>query len=177
MLVILSPIVVSSFLHTLNIRPDKTVNYGELIEVKALQGSATNFGDDTIFRSRQLRGKWTLLTIDSGKCEQYCQDKLYKMRQVRLAQHTEKDRVQRVWLINDDQKPSTEIINQYEGTRLVLAKGRDLLEEFPYINSQVDHIYVIDPMGNLMMRYPRNAEPKKMVDDIKRLLKLSHMEH
>ncbi|WP_245725132.1 hypothetical protein [Nitrosomonas halophila] len=99
------------------------------------------------------------------------------MRQVRLAQHTEKDRVERVWLINDDIQPDAEIMHQYEGTRLVLAKGRTLLEEFPAVNSQLDHIYVIDPMGNLMMRYPRDPEPKKMVDDIKRLLKLSHMEH
>lgn len=177
MLVILSPVVASYFLHTFNIRPDSTVNYGELIEVKALQGSATNLSDNTIFRSRQLRGQWTLLAIDSGECDQHCQKKLYLMRQVRLAQHTEKDRVERVWLINDDIQPDIEIMHQYEGTRLVLAKGRTLLEEFPAVDSQLDHIYVIDPMGNLMMRYPRDPEPKKMVDDIKRLLKLSHMEH
>lgn len=177
MLVILSPVVASYFLHTFKIRPDSTVNYGELIEVKALQGAATNLSDNTIFRSRQLRGQWTLLTIDSGECDQHCQKKLYLMRQVRLAQHTEKDRVERVWLINDDIQPDAEIMHQYEGTRLVLAKGRTLLEEFPAVESQLDHIYVIDPMGNLMMRYPRDPEPKKMVDDIKRLLKLSHMEH
>lgn len=177
MLVILSPVVASYFLHTFNIRPDSTVNYGELIDVRTLQGSATNLSDNTIFRSRQLRGQWALLTIDSGECDEHCQKKLYLMRQVRLAQHTEKDRVERVWLINDDIQPDAEIMHQYEGTRLVLAKGRTLLEEFPAVNSQLDHIYVIDPMGNLMMRYPRDPEPKKMVDDIKRLLKLSHMEH
>lgn len=177
MLVILSPVVASFLMHTFNIRPGGTVNYGELIEVREIQGTATNLVDNTIFRSRQLREKWSLLTIDSGSCDLYCQHKLYLMRQVRLAQHTEKDRVERVWLINDDRHPDPEVIRKYEGTRLVLAKGRDLLQEFPYVGSQQDHIYVIDPMGNLMMRYPRNAEPKKMVDDIKRLLKLSHMEH
>jgi len=177
MLVILSPVVASYLLHTFNIRPDSTVNYGELIEVKAIQGTGTNLVDNTIFRSRQLKGKWSLLTIDSGVCDHYCLEKLYLMRQVRLAQHTEKDRVERVWLINDDHQPDPEVVSQYEGTRLVLAKGSDLLQEFPYVSSQLDHIYVIDPMGNLMMRYSSNAEPKKMVDDIKRLLKLSHMEH
>lgn len=177
MLVILSPVVASYLLHSFNIRPDRTVNYGELLEVRAIQGTATNLLDDTIFRARQLKGKWTLLMIDSGTCDQFCQDKLYLMRQVRLAQHTEKDRVERVWLINDDQQPDPDMVGQYEGTRLVLAKGRDLLNEFPYVDSQVNHIFVIDPMGNLMMRYPKNPEPKKMVDDIKRLLKLSHPEH
>lgn len=177
MLVILSPIVISSFLHRSNFRPDHTVNYGELLEVKPLQGEATNLMDNTIFRIRQLRDTWNLLIIDSGKCEEYCQEKLYTIRQVRLAQHVDKDKVQRVWLINDDIKPDQETIDKYEGTRLVLANGKDLLKEFPTENKQEDHIYVVDPMGNLMMRYPRNADPKKIVGDLKRLLKLSHLEH
>ncbi len=177
MLVILSPVVISSFLHRSNFRPDHTVNYGELLEVKPLQGEATNLMDNTIFRIRQLRDTWNLLIIDSGKCEEYCQEKLYTIRQVRLAQHVDKDKIQRVWLINNDIKPDQETIDKYKGTRLVLAGGRDLLKEFPTENTQEDHIYVVDPMGNLMMRYPRNADPKKIVGDLKRLLKLSHLEH
>lgn len=176
-LIILSPIVISSFLHRWNIHPDKTVNYGELIEVTPLKGLATDLENNTIFRSRQFKGKWTLLMIDSGQCGEDCQDKLYKMRQVRLVQHVDKDKVQRIWLINDDLRPDSAIIDEYQGTRLVLAKGRDLLEEFPYVNTQADHIYVVDPMGNLMMRYAANVDPKEMVADIKRLLKLSHIEH
>ncbi|WP_350282598.1 hypothetical protein [Nitrosomonas sp.] len=177
MLVILSPVVISSFLHRSNFRPDHTVNYGELLEVKPLQGEATNLMDNTIFRIRQLRDTWNLLIIDSGKCEEYCQEKLYTIRQVRLAQHVDKDKIQRVWLINDDIKPDQGTIDKYKGTRLVLANGKDLLKEFPAENKQEDHIYVVDPMGNLMMRYPRNADPKKIVGDLKRLLKLSHLEH
>lgn len=177
MLVILSPIVISSFLHRSNFRPDHTVNYGELLEVRPLQGEATNLTDNTIFRIRQLKGTWNLLIIDSGKCEEYCQEKLYTIRQVRLAQHVDKDKVQRVWLINDDIKPDQETIDKFKGTRLVSANGKDLLKEFPAENKREDHIYVVDPMGNLMMRYPKNADPRKMVGDLKRLLKLSHLEH
>ncbi len=176
MLAILSPIVISSILHRSNFRPDHTVNYGELLEVKPLQGEATNLTDNTIFRIRQLKGTWNLLVIDSGKCEEYCQEKLYTIRQVRLAQHVDKDNIQRVWLINDGIKPDQETIDKFEGTRLVSANGKDLLKEFPFENKQEDHIYVVDPMGNLMMRYPRNADPRKMVGDLKRLLKLSHLE-
>lgn len=176
MLAILSPIVISSILHRSNFRPDHTVNYGELLEVKPLQGEATNLTDNTIFRIRQLKGTWNLLVIDSGKCEEYCQEKLYTIRQVRLAQHVDKDNIQRVWLINDGIKPDQETIDKFEGTRLVSANGKDLLKEFPSENKQEDHIYVVDPMGNLMMRYPKNADPRKMVGDLKRLLKLSHLE-
>ncbi|SFU60785.1 Cytochrome oxidase Cu insertion factor, SCO1/SenC/PrrC family [Nitrosomonas eutropha] len=176
-LVILSPIVISSVLHRWDFRPDHTVNYGELLEIKPLQGTATNLKDNTIFRSRQLKGIWSLLIIDSGKCDGYCQEKLYIMRQIRLAQNVDKDKVQRIWLINDDIKPDPEIVDKYEGTRLVLAQGRNLLDEFPFMNRQDDHIYVIDPMGNLMMRYPKDPDPKKMIGDLKRLLKLSHPEY
>ncbi|WP_240142312.1 MULTISPECIES: hypothetical protein [Nitrosomonas] len=99
------------------------------------------------------------------------------MRQIRLAQNVDKDKVQRIWLINDDIKPNPEIMDKYEGTRLVLAQGRNLLDEFPFVSRQDDHIYVIDPMGNLMMRYPKDPDPKKMIGDLKRLLKLSHPEY
>ncbi|MXS84851.1 hypothetical protein ABO04_02705 [Nitrosomonas sp. HPC101] len=176
-LVILSPIVISSFLHRWDFRPDHTVNYGELLEIKPLQGVATNIEDNTIFRNRQLKGIWSLLIIDSGKCDGYCQEKLYIMRQIRLAQNVDKDKVQRIWLINDDVKLDPEIVDKYKGTKLILAQGKDLLSEFPFVNDQKDHIYVIDPMGNLMMRYPRDPDPKKMIGDLKRLLKLSHPEY
>lgn len=177
MLLILSPVIASYIFHTYNLRPEGTVNYGELLELKKIEGDATNLKDNTIFRVKQLKGKWTLIMIDSGNCYQPCQDKLYLMRQVRLATHVDKDRVERVWLINDDVIPDPLLIDQYEGTQLVLARHKDLLLEFPYIENQQTHIYVIDPMGYLMMRYPKDPNPKKMIDDLKRLLKLSHMEH
>ena len=177
MLLVLSPVIASYIFHTYNLRPEHTVNYGELLEIKRIEGDATNLEDNTIFRVKQLKGMWSLLMVDSGKCYQPCQDKLYLMRQLRLATHVDKDRVERVWLINDDVIPDSFLVDQYVGTQLVLAKYKDLLSEFPYTESQQDHIYVIDPMGYLMMRFPKNPDPKKMIDDLKRLLKLSHMEH
>ncbi|BBL34933.1 hypothetical protein Nstercoris_01187 [Nitrosomonas stercoris] len=175
-LVILSPIIISSFLHRWNFHPGSTVNYGELLELKPIQGVATNIEDNTIFRNRQLRDAWNLLIIDSGKCDGYCQEKLYIIRQVRLAQHVNKDVIQRIWLINDNIEPDSDIRDKYEGTKLIFAQGKELLDEFPFgpETSQQDYIYLIDPIGNLMMRYPRNPDPKKMISDLKRLLKLSH---
>ncbi len=177
MLLVLSPVIASYIFHTYNIHPENTVNYGELLEIKHIEGVATNLEDDTIFRIKQLKGMWTLLMIDSGVCHQSCQDKLYLMRQIRLATHVDKDRVERVWLINDNVTPDSSLVEQYTGTLLVHAKDKDLLSEFPYMGNQQDHIYVIDPMGYLMMRYPQNPDSKKMLNDLKRLLKLSHMEH
>lgn len=176
-LLMLSPVIASYLLHVLQIRPEGTVNYGELLEIKALQGQALNIENNTIFRARQIRGKWSLITIDSGQCDEYCQKKLYQMRQVRLVQNTEKDRIERVWLIDDNYLPSQDLKNEYEGTVVLSAKDSDLLGEFPAALSRRDHIYVVDPMGNLMMRFPRDANPTKISKDLKHLLKLSHFEH
>lgn len=175
-LVLLAPFVASYTLFFWNVRPD-TVNYGELLEVKPLTGSASNEIDNTIFRMRDLRGKWVLLSVDSGKCDEQCQKKLYYMRQVRTVQNTEMDRVERLWLIDDGETPSPEIVNDFKGTWIINAKDSDLLKEIPATMSLRDHIYVIDPIANLMMRFPKDPDPAKMAKDIKRLLKVSQLEH
>jgi len=176
-LLMLSPVVASVILHNIKFRPDSTVNYGELLEVKAIHGQAHEIENNTIFRERQLHGKWSFVMIDSGNCEEYCQKKLYQMRQVRLAQNTEKDRINRIWFIDDQIVPNQEIKKEFEGTVLLTVNDSEFLDQFPAVSSKKDHIYVIDPMGNLMMRYPRDANPSKMANDIKLLLKLSHLEH
>lgn len=168
--------MISYLLFFSEVRPG-SVNYGELIEVKPLSGNALNQSDNTIFRFRQLRGKWALLMVDSGTCDEPCRKKLYHMRQVRLVQHTEKNRVERVWLIDDDVVPESSIIEEYKGTWLINAKDSELVKEIPAAVSPRDHIYLVDPLGNVMMRFPKNADPAGMVKDIKRLLKVSQIEH
>lgn len=171
-----APIVVSYALYFWGVRPD-TVNYGELLEVKPLTGNALNQADQTIFRIRQLRGKWVLISVGSGKCDEQCRQNLYYMRQVRLTQNREKERLERVWLIDDDEIPAPEIVDDFAGTWLISAKDSTLLSELPAKVSQRDHIYLVDPIGNLMMRFPKDPDPGQMAKDIKRLLKISQLEH
>ena len=172
-----APIIASYTLYFFGVRPGATVNYGELLQVKPLAGTALNQADQTIFRIRQLRGKWVMAMVDSGKCDEQCQKKLYYMRQVRLTQHKEKDRVERLWLIDDGEVPAPEIVKDFDGVLLINAKDSDLLSEIPATVSHRDHIYLIDPIGNLMMRFPKNPDPAQMAKDIKRLLKVSQLEH
>ncbi|HEX8873608.1 MAG TPA: hypothetical protein VF780_03190 [Nitrosospira sp.] len=171
-----APIIASYTLYFWDVRPT-TVNYGELLEVKPFSGTASNLSDNTIFRVRDLRGKWALITVDSGKCDEQCSKKLYFMRQVRMIQNTEKERIERVWLIDDGEVPAAEITKQYEGTWLINAKDSELLKALPAKGSNHDHIYLIDPIGNLMMRFPKNPDPAQIAKDIKRLLKVSQLEH
>ena len=175
-LVFSAPFIASYTLYFWNVRP-QPVNYGDLIEVRQLKGTGLNDADQTIFRMRDLRGKWVLLSIDSGACDEQCRKKLYYMRQVRTYQNAEMDRIERLWLIDDEQKPSPEVLSGYEGMHVILAKNSELLKEVPADGSQHDHVYLIDPIGNLMMRFPKDPDPGKMAKDIKRLLKVSQLEH
>ena len=66
-------------------------------------GNLTLNGSSKPFEFTQLRGRWIFVTVDSGACDNYCQKKLWKMRQVRLTQGKYLERIERVWLVSDTQ--------------------------------------------------------------------------
>lgn len=173
---LLAPVVISYALHYSDYRPG-TINYGELIDMEDFEGNGLNQVDNTIFRASDIHGKWTMLTIDSGDCNDYCEQKLYKMRQVRLVQNKEMHRVERLWLIDDNARFDATFLEKYEGTLFVNAKGSELLESLKPVESQRLYMYLVDPIGNVMMRFPENADPSEMVEDLKRLLHVSQLEH
>lgn len=155
--------------------PERTVNYGELIGPLPLPDAKLALVDGAPFRLSQLRGKWVLVTLDSGRCDAYCERKLVYLRQLRLTQGKHMERVERAWLITDDIAARAEAIAPHEGTWQVRAAGTEVLKIFPAQGSASDHIYVIDPLGNLMMRFPRDPDPQRMVKDLARLLKTSRI--
>jgi len=154
-------------------QPSGHVNYGELIEPRPLPDAGLSLAGGAPFQWKKLKGNWVLVIVDSGNCDTYCQRKLLYLRQVRLAQGREADRIERAWLITDDAKPAAAVADEYRGTELIRATGNDLLKLFPAQASPADHIYIVDPLGNLMMRYPRDADPRKIVRDVSRLLRHS----
>jgi len=154
-------------------QPHKFTNYGDLIAPVALAGTVIASTEDTPLSIDELRGKWILLTSDSGNCDDYCQSKLYVMRQIRLTQGKDQQRIERLWLITDAVRPAPAIVAQYAGTRMMRTADREFLSRLPALDSPSDHIYLIDPFGNLMMRFPADADPSKMIKDLQRLLKYS----
>lgn len=76
-------------------------------------------------------------------------------------------------MITDAAKPEAALLAEHQGTWLIRAAGSDILKLFPVAGSVADHIYVVDPPGNLMMRYPRDADPRRMLKDVARLLRHS----
>jgi hypothetical protein len=157
-LVCAAPLVLGTLAYVFKWDVGSTANYGELIPPRPLSGP--------LFE--RLRGKWLLVTIDSAACDPWCEKKLYYLRQLRRAQGKDMDRVERLWLLSDGGKPRAELLPAIEGT---LIERAPKLDDFP--GRTVDHIYVVDPFGNLMMRYPRDPDASKMLKDLQRLMKFA----
>ena len=154
--------------------PGRTVNYGELIEPRPLPDPPLATAGGAPFRVSQLKGKWVLVSVDGGRCEAHCERKLLYMRQLRLTQGKNMDRIERLWLVSNDAPPRGAEALTAEGTRVVRADA-ELVKAFPAPNSSSDHLYLVDPLGNLMMRFPRDPEPRLMIKDLVRLLKASQI--
>jgi cytochrome oxidase Cu insertion factor (SCO1/SenC/PrrC family) len=168
------PVVASYFMFYIW-KPSSFTNYGELLEVKPLPDAQLRTLDGAGFALPDLRGKWVVLAVDSGDCDANCREKLFKIRQLRLMQGKDMDRIERVWLIPDGARPDADLTRLHSGTWFVDARGSELPARLPAQGSPRDHIYLIDPLGNLMMRYPRDADPSEMKKDFIRLLKVSRV--
>jgi hypothetical protein len=154
--------------------PKSRMNYGELLPLKPLSDASLKTGDGEDFRLSALKGKWVLLQIDSGNCAQACAQKLLQMRQVRLALGKHQDRVERAWLLDDDVLPVAALKSTFAGTHIVRGSASPLLRELS-MHTPREHIFLIDPLGNLMMRYPKDADGKRMLRDLSRLLQVSQV--
>jgi hypothetical protein len=175
-LILCSPVFIATTLYLVGYKPGN-MNYGDLLEVQKLEGDGINQIDSSIFKMEDLHGKWVMLTIDSGECNEACQAKLFYMRQVRTIQHNEKNRIERLLLIDDNKTVSDELLEEYKGTLFVNAKDSEIIKAIETEEVHRKHIYLVDFMGNIMMRFPEELEPMKMSEDIKRLLQVSQLEY
>jgi hypothetical protein len=174
-LVTVAPIVASYFAYYIW-RPESFRNYGELIAATSLNGvPAAQPQVSPPFDSEPLKGHWVILMVDSGTCSGKCKDKLWLMRQLRLTQGKDMDRVTRAWLVDDAAAPAPELMKEYEGTLVVQARGSPLIAKLPAGEGQRDHLFLVDPLGNLMMRFPKDADPSKIKKDLTHLLKVSRI--
>jgi hypothetical protein len=154
-------------------RPTGHVNYGELIAPRTLPDDALWMLDGTPFRWKDVRGAWVLLTADRAGCDEGCRNKLVYTRQVRVAQGKETRRVERVWLVTDAGAPDPRLRAEHPGLRIVRANPSETIKILPPNTSAAERIYVIDPLGKLMMRFPADPDPRRMLKDLSRLLRHS----
>jgi len=171
--------VIASYLAYYVWQPTGRSNYGTLIDPQRTVPATLQLRelDGTPFAPSALRGQWFMVTVDRGNCAEACQQKLWNMRQVRTATGRERDRIDRVLLLIDEEPPTTLLLREYEGTR-VLRANADQLRAFLPLDAGMaldGAIWLIDPLGNLMLRWPPGAEPKGIKRDLDKVLKASRI--
>lgn len=159
------------------IKPTGRTNYGDILDPRnfPLPKLSGHLLGGEAKELDAYKGKWIMLQVDSGACNELCKKKLYDMRQLRLAQGKEMDRIERVWLITDDTPVETLLLREYDGTRMIRVDAAALQKWLPTEagTQPNDHIYMLDPLSNLMMRFPKAADPNKIKKDLAKLLRAS----
>jgi cytochrome oxidase Cu insertion factor (SCO1/SenC/PrrC family) len=160
-------------------RPAGTTNHGSLISPpRLLEDAAFTLADGTTSaRAGLLRDKWSLVYIGNGACDAACQRALWMMRQARLLLAEDMQRVQRVFIATGDCCNTEFLEREHQGVEVVQPvdpAAQDVVAQFP-VEGRRTGIYIVDPLGNLMMQFDSSQEPKGLLEDLKKLLKLSHI--
>jgi cytochrome oxidase Cu insertion factor (SCO1/SenC/PrrC family) len=164
-------------------RPSGDASKGDLIDpARPLATLALATADGTQTAPDFLRGKWSMVYVGDGLCDDRCRAALYLTRQSRIALNKDMDRVQRVFLVTGRCCDRGFIAQEHPD--LIVARVDDdasaaLLEPFPTYGgvplADAGRIYIVDPLGNLLMSYAPTAPDKALLTDMKKLLRLSHI--
>ena len=179
LLVCMAP-VIASYITYYVIRPATgTRNHADLIQpARDLpQAQALDLQGHSVPLT-SLKGQWLIVAVAGGACDEACQKNLYFQRQLREVLGKDKDRLDRVWLIQDNAPVAPSLmpaLSQAQALRVDAAVLQGWLSPAPGQALQ-DHLYVVDPMGNWMMRFPAHMDvnsASKAKRDLERLLRAS----
>lgn len=173
-----APVVASYFMYYV-VRPEGRTNHGDLIQparampepdalpLRNLQGA-------TVLPA-SLKGQWLLVSVAGGACETTCEKTLYLQRQLRESLGRDKDRIDRVWLVSDGAAVREALMPALQQASVLRVPEADLARWLePQSGRQLaDHLYLVDPRGDWMMRFPANVDFAKAKRDLTRLLKAS----
>jgi len=172
--------VVASYITFYVIRPDGRTNYSELIAPLRPLPAGLPLVDlqGAVVQAESLKGQWLVVVVAGGACDKVCENHLWLQRQLRETLGRDKDRVDKVWLISDDVQPRTQTLDAIRtNTEMtVLRAPASALSAWlaPASGHALgDHIYIVDPLGNWMMRSPVDPEPAKLKRDVEKLLRAS----
>lgn len=178
LLVCAAPVIASYFTYYV-VRPEGRRNYGELItppvDMPDIQARDTH---GQVVPLTSLKGQWLLVAVGDGACDAACQENLYFQRQLREALGKDKDRLDRVWFITDDAPVKQSLLpalNQSQVLRLNAQALQGWLKPAAD-HALADHLYLVDPMGNWMMRFPAHmnvSSASKAKRDLERLMRAS----
>ena len=175
-----APVVASYFAYFV-LRPQARTNYSTLIEPTRPMPSSLPLSDinGRSVQARSLGGQWLIVVVAGGACDGPCEKALYLQRQLREMTGRERDRIDKVWLISDDAAVRPELLAAVTAAPApvwVLRVPREALAAWlePAPGETLErHLYIVDPMGEWMMRAPADPEPARLKRDIERLLRAS----
>ena len=171
--------VIASYVTYYFIRPDARSNYGELIDpqitvpnvlAKTVDGQTQNL--------QTLKGQWLLISVAGGQCGSECQNRLYFQRQLREGLGKEKDRLDWVWLVSDDTPIAPSLSSALKGATILRLNEAQIAQWLQPEKTQqlADHLYLVDPIGNWMMRFKPSLDVEtasKIKSDLSRLMRAS----
>ncbi len=162
------PLGIAVWLYATGWRPAATGNHGELVDPPLLLAELAlqDHGGHALPPELLADGSWTLLVVGSGACDVVCRSSLLDSRQVRLALGKDRLRVRRLLLV--DQPPDSGLVSEHPDLTVArLPAGSRLTGPAA--------LWVVDPIGNAMLRFPQGFDAKGLLEDMRRLLKLSHI--
>jgi hypothetical protein len=173
-----APVVASYFTYYV-IRPEGRANYGTLITPTVPMPPDAALPllklDGDAAKVSSLKGQWLLVTVAGGACDAGCEQRLYMQRQLREVLGRDKDRLDRVWLVDDEAPVRARLLDGLKGA-WVLRADKAALQRWlaPQAGQALEaHFYLVDPRGDWMMRFPVDADPARIKKDLIRLMKAS----
>lgn len=173
--------VIASYLTFYVVRPQARSNYATLIQPsRSLPRMALQDLDGKPVEASALRGQWLLLALGPARCVEGCERRLYLQRQLREMLGREKDRLDKLWLVTDGGEVPALLRASLQaggpaGVAILRADRSALAQWLQPDTGQAleDHLYLVDPMGEWMMRVPVEPDPARLKRDLERLLRAS----
>lgn len=155
------------------LQPVSTTAHGELITPVKLVPDA-NLSVPREEQDSPYPGRWTLVHVDNGTCSELCTQLLYETRQVRKSLGKEDKRVQRIIFLTGDTPLDATLVEQHPGLTIFAADHTLTGEFIAAIESYgTGNVFLVDPLGNLIMRFAPDTGMKDMHKDLKKLLRIS----
>lgn len=176
LLVCATPVIASYFTYYV-IRPQGRTNHGELIRpTRPLPATlALRDLDGGRVPPAALQRQWLLLVVAGGACDGRCETQLYLQRQLREMLGRDRERLDKLWLVPDEAVLRPELLRSVAGTQVLRVRRGELGAWLqPAAGRELeDHLYLVDPMGEWMMRFPAPSDPARIKRDLVRLMNAS----
>jgi hypothetical protein len=167
---VIAPVALSYGIYYLTPRGTFT-NYGELLPTQPAPAITGTRDDGTTLSLAQMQGRWKILITSGGRCDVQCETMLYATRQARTMQGRERERIERLWLVPDGTRPDPAVVAEHPDLVVLRTSARDVAA----LPLGADAIYLVDPIGNQVLAWPRAPDIKALARDLTRLLRASRI--